>query len=618
MPVGAACLVARSKLSRYVADLKQSTSTEKAGALIKTGYLASLKTGERITGSNIVQGLADMGVRNVTAAGDYVQALVRSAATGGRVKPYEMRNIASTVNLPGLKATARSFGEGLQQAKTIMETGINTGALDQAINGSPFGQNQTHFQNPILDKVTRGIGNYISAIHQPFYNVAFRTSMYGRLRLAGIRAGLSGEPLTQFINQGFANPTEDVFLGSHADAALTAFKNETVLSKLAGSVRSGVKRQLARPDLTGLTRAGYNTASVALDITIPFTRIAGAIANVAADYSPAGFVKAVASSMEPNPRLQADVAQRLVKASAGTGLVLWGMKAAQNGTVTGSLPTDPGERNRWDLEGKQPNSVKLGGKWRSITWLGPLSIPFLIGAEIERAKEAGTTSPIDLAWKGVGFFGKTMTEETFLQGINNLVTGLQDPEHKMAGVAAQSLPIPTAIPQIAAAVDPNQRQASTVGEKIQARLPFASKALPPRLNAFGDTLRRTSGAGAIADVSSPRQATDDQITRELDRLDINPGRIGSTVKMDSTKVKRTPREVNDLTTEFGPVKRAVLEEIITDPSYKTMSDDERKKTIEAALRDVTGASSEIDKARRAGDKVPRMTPREFISGAEAP
>jgi hypothetical protein len=31
-----------------------------------------------------------------------------------------------------------------------------------------------------------------------------------------------------------------------------------------------------------------------------------------------------------------------------------------------------------------------------------------------------------------------------------------------------------------------------------------------------------------------------------------------------------------------------------------MSDDEKKKTIEAALRDVSGASSEIDKARRSG------------------
>jgi hypothetical protein len=153
---------------------------------------------------------------------------------------------------------------------------------------------------------------------------------------------------------------------------------------------------------------------------------------------------------------------------------------------------------------------------------------------------------------------------------------------------------------------------------MQAKIPFASKALPPRLNAFGDTLRRPSGPGALLDVTSPRKATDTEITRELDRLDINPGRIAGTVKMDSTKVKRTPEEVNDLTTEFGPIKRAVLEQIITDPSYRTMSDDEKKKAIEAALRDVGNAAGGIDKARRTGDKVPRMTPREFISGAETP
>jgi hypothetical protein len=602
MATGAACLVARSKLSRYVADLKQSTNVEKAGSLIKTGYLSSVKTAERITGSNIVGGLADMTVRNVVAGLDYTQALVRSAATLGKVEPHEMRNIASTLNLPGFTAGAKSLAEGIGQAMTILKTGINPGILDQRIEGSAFGNSNTHFDNPVLEAVTQGVNRYHSATHQPAYNVAFRVSQYGRARLAGIRAGLKGSALTSYIDGQMANPTEDIFLGAHADAALTAYKNETILSKVASSLRQTVRRGYEKPGQPSLTKAGYGAASIALDMTIPFTRIAGSLANVAVDYSPGGFIKAVASSMEPNPRLQADVATRLAKASLGSGLLMWGMKAAQAGNATGSFPTDAGERKRWDLEGKKPNSVKLGETWHNIEWLGPLSVSFLIGVEIAHAREAEKTGTGNVALQAAGFFGKTMTEMTFLQGISNLVGALQDPAHKMAGVAAQSVPLPAIVPQIAAAVDPYQRAASSVGEKIQSRIPFASRSLPPRLDSFGDTLRATSGAAAVLDVSGSRKATDDAVTRELDRLGVSPGTFGKTLTMDGKKLERSQGEVNSLTSEFGPVKRSLLVELMNEASYALQSDEDKKKELEAALRDVGTTGNNVDRGRRADSR----------------
>jgi hypothetical protein len=35
----------------------------------------------------------------------------------------------------------------------------------------------------------------------------------------------------------------------------------------------------------------------------------------------------------------------------------------EQGLITGSMPTDAAERNTWQAQGKQPTSIKIGGKW---------------------------------------------------------------------------------------------------------------------------------------------------------------------------------------------------------------------------------------------------------------
>jgi hypothetical protein len=353
---------------------------------------------------------------------------------------------------------------------------------------------------------------------------------------------------------------------------------------------------------------------IAFDLTAPFTKVAGAIANVAVDYSPLGFVKAAAYTMDRNPVIQREIAGRLLKASAGTGLLLWGYKAGKEGNATGSMPVNQAERNRWDIEGRSPNSIKIGGEWRSLTILGPLAIPVLIGANIAAAEETDLRGKVMLT---AGFLGKALTEMTFLTAVKGMVEAASDPEAKGASAASRLVaPLPAIVGQAAQAVDPVERQATGLGEQIQKRIPFASKALPPRLTPFGDTIQRAGGLRALLDPTAGRKAKDDAITRELDRLQINPGRPSRSFKMEGEKVTRTAGELSDVLSEFGPIKRSVIEEVMTSSDYPGMSDDEKKKTIEGALRDVSSTATDIDRARRSGEKVPRQTPKEFLSNAQ--
>lgn len=602
MPVGNACLLARAKLSQYVSDLRQASSAQKIGTAVKAGYLANMKSTERNILGNTAQGIADVSTRNIAAAVDYLQALVRSAVQGGHAGEY--RTIAGSLNIPGLKAGGKGLKEGLAKAVQIMRTGVNPELVDQK-----FGQTVS-FKNKWADRATKTIFNFMEAQDKPFYGFAFETSLYSRAKLAGMKAGLTGKALSGYIDQALASPTEDLLLGAHADAAYSTYKNPTLLSEMAADMRRGMQQRAAKAPPG--RKMGYAVGQVAMDLTIPFTKVASAIANVAVDYSPAGFLKAVAATMDKDPRMQAEVMQRLIKASAGTGLMLWGMKAAQAGNATGSFPKDAGERGRWDIEGKGANMVKMNGQWRSITWLGPMAIPFLLGVNLAKAEEA--TGVKERLAIGAGFLGKTLTEMTFLSGVSALINALQDPESKGAQAVAQTLvPLPSVVPQVASAIDPIQRQATTVGEKIQARIPFASKGLPPRLDAFGDTLRRPSGPGALFDVTSPRRATDTDITRELDRLGVNPGRVSRSSKVGLEKVQRTPSEVNDLTSEFGPIKRGVIERIMTDPGYAPLTDVEKKKVLENALRNISNVTGAVDRTRRAGQAVPRVRPEDLLT-----
>ena len=600
------CLLARARLARYVADLKESTSAEKVGTAVKAGYLANVKSTERNIIGNTFQGLADLSVRNIASAIDYAQALGRSAMTGGRMKPHEFREIASTLNIPGLKAGGTGLKEGLAQAIEIMRTGLDANAEMEKFNHT-----QTHFKNPVLDKLTRGIFTFMEAQDKPFYQFAFKTSLYSRARLAGIRAGLKGARLTEYVDYALANPTEDMVLGAHHDAAYSTYKNATNLSEFASDARRGLQQRAAKAPPG--RKVGIKAAQILMDITLPFTRVAGAIAHVAVDYSPAGFLKTVAHAMDRDPLVQREITQRLIKASAGTGLLMWGYYAAQNGNATGSYPKSAAERRRWDLEGKGANMVKIGNEWHSVSIFGPLAIPFLVGANVEAAGGIGWKEKATMT---AAFMGQTLTEMTFLSGIANLVNALTDPNSKgAAAIASTVAPLPSILPQLAQATDPVQRQAKSVGDKIKAKLPGLSKTLPARLDAFGDTVTKAGGPRAVLDATAGRKVTESELTRELDRLDINPGGISPTFKQGKEKVTRTPEEQNSVTQEFGPIRRAVLQAVLGDPEYQKLGDDEKKLTLERVIRTINDTQNRVDKARRAGEKVPRLTPEAFLSGA---
>lgn len=605
--LGGKCLLARARLAQFTSSLKESGTAQKAGTLVKVGYLGSLKTTERnVLGNLTFGGVEYLASRPLAVATDYLQAAMRSAATFGRVKPHEFRQIANTLNRGGLERGEYGIRKGIHQAVELMRTGVDAEGVQEK-----FDLGETTFKNSTLDKVTKFVFNSLEAQDKPFYGFAFQTSLYGRARLMAIREGLSGKALTPRINELLEAPTEGMVLGAHADAQYATFKNETALSSAASALRQGVKGKLARAEPG--KKLGLAAASLAMDITIPFTKVASAIAYAGVDYSPAGFAKAlIEAAANKNPRIEAQLQQQLARATLGTGLTMIGYSMYHNGTMTGSAPTDPGQRKLWDAENKQANSVLINGRWRSITFLGPLAIPMLLGANIRRfqgsdeEKGAGETAAFAL-----GSIGKTMTEQSYLQGVSNLIGALSETDKRASSMVAGLIPIPSLVGQVASAVDPVSREAHSAGERIQARIPFASKRLPERIDPFGLPVMRSAGGirGAVeslADPTNPRTDVSDDLTKELERLQVSVSGVGSSFTVKGQKIQRTPETIRALTKEIGPQFRTRLENLIRSEKYLTADDDERERLLRKAMDDV---KKPVYKREREAQSAPSLADR---------
>jgi hypothetical protein len=174
--------------------------------------------------------------------------------------------------------------------------------------------------------------------------------------------------------------------------------------------------------------------------------------------------------------MQAEIAQRLIKASAGTGLMLWGMKAAANGNATGSFPQDQpsaqvGPRGEGRQHGEDRRHLAIDHLAR------PMSIPFLLGVNLQHAEDAPTVR--QKARDRRRLHGQDP------DGDDLPVRRLLDRQRARGPIKGGDRGSPDRTPS---AIDrpadrrgcgPSPAPGDDVGEKMQAKIPFASKACRP-------------------------------------------------------------------------------------------------------------------------------------------
>lgn len=573
-----------AKMQNTVEHLVPSSNLDKAIGIWKAGLLTGVKTqtGNMLSGiaTNVMKTASDAPAalldRGFAAFGktDLGQKM---GFTGDRAKVFTMRGKGA------------GLVEGIQKGANALKTGID----ERNLEAGKFDNKTLVFSKKplgrIAQKYTDSVYGLMGAADRPNYYSNLRNNLYDLALVDGKNKGLSGAELKTHVNDFVSNPPTKDFQTATNAAEKAIFANDTQLSKIAGGVRKA-----AEGNVVSKTTAG---------VLMPFTKVPSAVAMRIVDYSPLGALKTVGEQIKNVKKGgvldQRALSEGLAQAGVGTGAIWLGMQLKKNGLMTGSYPTDPKEQELWKLEGKQANSVKVNGQWQSINYTSPAGQVLELGAKMQDAKGQGSSWG-DTALTGAFAIPKTVTEQSFLQGVQGALDATNDPGRygsKFLKSQAAST-VPTFVGDIAKSTDPLQRQSNSLGDAFKAKIPGLNKTLLPKQDAFGYPLdRQSSSVNTLANPFRPSNAkpTTD-LNTELRRLQdaqygVMPTTTDKTLSFGSKdkgtlqNINLTPKQLFDKNSQVGQIVKNNWEKIIKSPEYVKMSDSEKQKVLRNVLSD---------------------------------
>ncbi len=541
------------KLTDEIQAYLPSSLYQKIATVWKAGLLTGLKTTGLNISSNTAHFLSEI-IKDVPAS--MVDRLA-SLVTG-------KRTLAMTTG-----GTSKGLAEGAKKGWTYWKTGF-----DERDIGSKLDYKKVNFGN---GKIAKAIQAYeelvfrtIGSQDQPFYYATKMRSLSSQAIAQAKNKNLRGAEAKAFVENLMQNPTDDMLKYAVLDAETAVFQNKTTLGKAAKAIQ----------DLPGG------------QFVLPFAKTPSAVATQIINYSPAGIAKTIIENVGKGKFDQRLFSQGMGRGITGTGAVAIGMALYKNGMLTLGFPSSEKEREQWELEGKLPNSIYIDGQWRNVGVLGPAGLLTIIGGHFQDGLEE-TGSLVGGLVRSVAGFGTTLTEQSFLKGVNGAIEAIQDPARSFQGFAsslAGSI-VPTIIGDIARATDDYERQAATPGQRIQSRVPGLRDNLQPKVDTLGNKIDTQGFWTVMMDPTRPGNASalpeDKPIVDELRRLSdagfpTTPTQLGPNAGYESL----TPEENTYLWRVAGLAAKDAIKSSMQGRTYGRLDDEEKSKLISDRIDEV--------------------------------
>lgn len=518
----------------------------------KAGLLTGIKTTGLNIGSNIAHFTSEI-TKDVPAA--LVDRIV-SIFTGKRTTAMTLRGMPS-----GMR-------EGVARGWTYFKTGYDARDV-----GGKLDYRRVHMGNSKLAKAIQLYEETVFKTHgtqdQPFYYGAKARSLYSQAIAQSKNKGLRGQAAADFVNELVANPTDDMLKYATLDAETVVFQNRTTLGDAARKIQ----------DIPGG------------QFLLPFGKTPSAVATQIINYTPVGAVATIARSIGKGKFDQRLFSQQMGRAITGTGAIYLGTQLYKQGMMNLNMPTSEREREQWRMEGRVPNSIQMADdRWRNPIVLGPAGLLLILGGQVQRGIDETGSFVGGMSMAAPGMVG-TMTEQTFLSGINAALDAVKDPERSWQGYSsslAGSI-VPTIVGDLARGLDDYERDAPTPSTRIQSRIPGLRQNTEPRVNPFGEKTETPDFFEVMADSTRPGvpnvKPEDQRLVRELRRL-ADSGFIATPTALvpragyDSL----TPEENTTLRGYSGQAVKRALEETMQSPNYLRMDDEMRADAIDKAVR----------------------------------
>jgi hypothetical protein len=574
---------------KAVSDTMPQNISDKLIGVWKAGLLSGVKTQQGNAISNAIFGSLKKASDVPATAVDKLM----SVFTGQRTKTTTLRG------------EVRGGVEGIKNGASTMKTGI-----DRRGAGDKYEQHaEINFKHPVLNKTlgtaVRTVFRGMNAADQPFWYAAFKNSMYDQAKAAGVTKGLKGSELTKFMNETVKNPNDAMANTALSEANKSTLNYDTLASKGIQAIHTGIDKVQS---LNGrkIPQQYRTMAHAALNVLAPFVRVPTAFLSRTIDFTPLGTGREVFQQIATKQFDQRALSQAIGEGLTGTGAIAIGIALTQHNMLSGDYPkNDAKEVQRWKAEGITPNSVKLGGKWVSLNYLGPLGLLFNAGNKLENAKGEGSANQ---AGQAIAGFGQGLMGQSFLQGFSGFSNAIQDPQRNlMSFVKSQAgSVVPNISNDVANVTDSMQRQANNPLETIQSRIPVVrNKTLPVKQDVYGNPLKQPAGPlGTLIGVKPSNSLTNSNpVISEVNRLhgvdpnnndlQVTPTPVTSVTipganKGDkSTTLKLNNKQKYDIQKQVGQNIQSTWDKLIKTPEYQAMSDTEKAKQLTNARQDAT-------------------------------
>lgn len=569
MPQGTQRAMKTASLLDEVSALVPSPLMDKVVSVWKAGLLTGLKTSGTNIISNAVHGAAEIAKDIPAVAVDKVASLF----TGQRTKSFTFKGTGSGVK------------EGFQKGWTYFKTGF-----DERNAGIKYDYKKVNFgSNSVakaLQKYEETVFRAIGAQDQPFFYGAKARSLYDQAGAAAINQGLKGKTRTAFIDKFVSNPPDEALKNAVRDAEMAVFQNQTKLGQAAKAVQNAPGGQ----------------------IILPFGRTPAAVATQLVNYSPVGIVKAIGEQIIKGKFDQREFSQVMGRGVTGTGLFFIGKTLFDKGRMTLNAPTSERERRQWELEGKKPNSILVGGQWRQAQTLGPIGLSMVVGGYYQRGLNETGSQASALGQLALGEV-RTLVDQSMLKGLSGWLTAINDPLRQGSTLAENTAGsvIPTFMGDVARATDPYQREIEGPTQAVQARIPGLRDDLTPKRNAFGEPLEGVQNVpdavGTMADPFRSSKAKSSPLIDEMNRLmgsgnSVTPTQIDKSQSIAGEKVPFSQEMVDSFEASAGAKTKAAWQSLISSADYQKLADADKKKLLDGVLQDIR-AVEKLRAARQA-------------------
>lgn len=372
------------------------------------------------------------------------------------------------------------------------------------------------------------------------------------------------------------------------DAQVATWTNDSWASKFSEGTRKILN------DLSGDARVG--------DYVLPFVKTPANVISTGLDYAGMGALKALGKTYKAvktgdlkNPDYLRSMSRDLVRTGLGVAGALVITTTLDEDDFMGAY--DPRRAQIESLRNSNTNAIRIGGKWISTDWLGPLSVPVTAIMYSRKYGKDTKDKPLQYLF-GMGSAVARLPviseiADTYREYEYNKVQSAEDAGGAVADYVVQEAKarlVPSIFSDIAKAVDPQVRDTSGGAfgiNKVIGGTPFLSKTLPAKNDIFGEPIK---GESAITDIlfgsrvkTDKETATVKEIARVSEAVDkgitFTDWKKTSGKTLAQFKEKVGEEKYKEATVKYGQKLKEKLDKALTDSRYVRLSDEDKLKVI---------------------------------------